>query len=377
MAEEFDPYAPFPAREATETTAPVSSQKPATQEEPASTEIPPEAKVLGAGAAGAAAGAAFGPKFEPPKELVSARATKAGAEAALEQARAQAAQAGTTVGSQADLLKIQLDVARSEVDAAREAYDLARRNAERIGALPEKLTVINVPGGAAPGTSASPEGLSQGALRHSGKMGEISEANIVRKGAAPLTGYTQSSRLIVPNELAGAPIYNSVQKSAQAELAAAEAALQNAIKNLGATQSQWQKLTGATPQPVSSAATRVAAKEVEAARAAARLQEMEKVYPGMEKFRSALRTGLNFGGGGLSAMELADAWEKAQQGKWTEAALSATGGLGGAMMLSKDPRTVAMGALISSPSLATQIPKLYQEYVQPRLFPEKSVMENQ
>lgn len=377
-AEPFDPYAKYEAPEAPPRAAPA----PEVGREPRPMSeifVSPEGDInpvpIGAGV-GAAGAAAFGPRVEPPPQITTARAGVAGAEAGLEAARRQAAQSMLMSGSQADMLKLQLDAARAEMDAARYAYDMAKANAQKLGALPETLSVTNVPSGAAPGTSASPEGLSQGALRHSGKMGEITEANLVRKGAAPLTGYTQLSRLIVPNELGSAPIYNSIQKSAQAELSLAEKAFQDAVKNLGIAQSQWQKATGATPPSVAAANTRVAGQEIAAAKAKARLQELEKAYPGMEKFRAALRGGLNIAGGALSGAELSHAIDLARQGKWMDAALAASSGVGGAMMLSKDPRTAAMGAVVSAPGLATQIPKLYQEYIEPRLFPPKSVMED-
>lgn len=355
-------------------SVPPQQQQTASSEEPSTVEIPPEAKYIGAGAIGAGAGYKYGSVQQPPSQLVTGRANLSSAQAGLEEARRQASLAGSNVGSQIDQLKIQLDVARSEMDAARQAYELARKNAERLGALPETLSVINVPSGAAPGTSASPEGLSQGALRHSAKMGEISEANVVRKGAAPLTAYTQSSRLIVPNELADAPIYNALQKSAQAELAAAEQALQNAIKNLGVTQSQWQKVSGTTPPVVTNAATKVAQKEIQAAQAAARLAELEKAYPGFGKFATALGKSVNIAGGGLSGAEFMNAYEKAQEGKWVDAISSGAAGLGGALMLG-GPRSKAIGTVLAAPALATQIPELYKEYVHPRIFPEKSVME--
>jgi len=310
-----------------------------------------------------------------PSSLINARANAAAANAAVETARSQVANVGATTSSQADALKTALDAARAQADEARRIYDEARIRAARIGAIPEALNITNAPPIAAIGTSASPESLTQGALRHSEKMGEISQANLVRKGAAPLSGYSQSSRLIVPNELVGAPIYNTIQKSAQTELALAEEAMRNAAKNFSTTQAQWQKATGAEPRAVATATNRLAGQETVASKASARLKALEEAYPGISAFPSVLRMGLSMIGGGLSAAELTNAYLQAKEGKLMDAATSGAGGVGGAMMLSGDPRKVAMGALISSPALATQIPKLYEEYIHPRLFPTKSVME--
>lgn len=309
-----------------------------------------------------------------PSSLINARANAAAANAAVETARSQVANVGATTSSQADALKTALDAARAQADEARRIYDEARIRAARVGAIPEALNITNAPPVASIGTSASPESLTQGALRHSEKMGEISQANLVRKGAAPLSGYSQSSRLIVPNELVGAPIYNTIQKSAQTELALAEEAMRNAAKNFSTTQAQWQKATGAEPRAVATATNRLAGQETVASKASARLKALEEAYPGISAFPSVLRMGLSMIGGGLSAAELTNAYLQAKEGKLMDAATSGAGGVGGAMMLSGDPRRALMGALISSPALATQIPKLYEEYIQPRLFPYKSVM---
>ncbi len=375
--EKFDPYAPLKIEE----DAAPDTEKPTVARPVSELVVSPEGNInpiAVAGAAGAGAGALFGAKPEIPKEpssLINARANAAAANAAVETARSQAANVGTVTASQADALKQSLDAARAQADEARRIYDEARVRAARVGAIPETLNITNAPPVAAIGTSASPESLTQGALRHSEKMGEISQANLVRKGAAPLSGYSQSSRLIVPNELVGAPIYNTVQKAAQTELALAEQAMRDAAKNFSITQAQWQKMTGAEPRAVVNATSRLAAQETAASKAAAKLKALEEAYPGISAFPTVLRMGLNMIGGGLSAAELTNAYLQAKEGKLMDAATSGVGGVGGAMMLSGDPRKALMGAIISSPALATQIPKLYEEYVHPRLFPTKSVME--
>lgn len=374
--EKFDPYAPLKIEAAPEPDADQPRVARPVSELVVSSEGDINPVPL-AGAAGAGAGALFGKRPESaktPSSLVNARATAAGANAALEVARTQAAQAGTVASSQADALKTALDAARAQADEARRIYDEARIKAARIGAIPDALNITNAPPVAAIGTSASPESLTQGALRHSEKMGEISQANLVRKGAAPLSGYSQSSRLIVPNALVGAPIYNTVQQAAQSELALAEQAMKDAAKNFSTTQAQWQKATGSAPRAVATATNRLAGQETAANKAIARLQALEEAYPGISAFPTVLKMGLNMIGGGLSAAELTNAYLQAKEGKMMDAATSGVGGVGGAMMLSGNPRTRMMGAVISTPALATQIPKLYEEYIQPRLFPYKSVM---
>jgi hypothetical protein len=377
--EKFDPYAPLkieaepePAADQPRVARPVSELIVSPEGEINPVPLAGATGALTAGLASRILSNAQADKV--PSTLVNARATAAGANAALEAARTQASQAGAVASSQADALKTALDAARAQADEARRVYDEARIRAARVGAIPEALNITNAPPVAAIGTSASPEGLTQGALRHAEKAGEVIQANAVRKGAAPLSGYSQSSRLIVPNELVGAPIYNTIQKSAQTELALAEEAMRNAAKNFSTTQAQWQKATGAAPRAVATATNRLAGQETVASKASARLKALEEAYPGISAFPTVLRMGLSMIGGGLSAAELTNAYLQAKEGKMMDAATSAAGGVGGAMMLSGDPRRALMGAVISSPALATQIPKLYEEYIQPRLFPYKSVM---
>ena len=160
------------------------------------------------GAVGTAVGL-FAPKYENPK-LTSARADYAGSRAAEGQLRGELTRMQGDRLDAVDNARFAIQDADASVNMARQELNAAEEAARQLNALPESSPISSADN-VVKGASDVEGALSQGALKHSEKMGEVREANQVRKGIAgykqglptservPLTGYTQSSRLIVPN----------------------------------------------------------------------------------------------------------------------------------------------------------------------------------
>ena len=249
-----------------------------------------------AGEYGAMAGAAMGlvkPTMPRSTGIPQAQAQVAGSTANVQALQSQLAAGQTAQATTASDLLNRLQAAKAEYNTAQQALAQARTEAQRLSALPQPPAPATPPTGPTtpPGMGTTPDALSEGAMRHSAKMGEIRDANQVRKGIAgyraglpaaermPLTGYTQSSRLIVPNELANAPLYNQEQIAAQQRLAAAESAFKSAQTDLNRVQSAVDRLT--TSKPLQNTQTQLDAAQRQQAVNRARLASLEKTSPGM------------------------------------------------------------------------------------------------
>lgn len=267
----------------------------------------------------------------------------------------------------------ELQALKGQAEEAARKLEEARLKAVQLGAIPEPKPVATPT--VAAGTSEAPGSLSQGSLRHSEKMGEITEANRVRKGIAgtakglspeqrmPLTGYSQNSRVIVPDYLAQAPIYTQEQLAAQKELQQAETAYKNFMDQSRGAQAKWQGLTKAEPRSISGYKEKVGTAAETAATKAKRLAELEKMQPGMLKkagFALSKLPYFNVLGGALSGAEAVNAYE---QGFTPEGVMSGMGAAGGALMMVPHPYAKIAGALMSVPPLAYQG---YQYLAQPK-----------
>ena len=200
----------------------------------ASTPPPPRDNTpeVAGGVAGSAVGF-FAPKYENPK-LTTARADYAGSKAAEGQLRGELTRMQGDRLDAVDNARFAIADAQAEVSMARQELNAAEEAARKLNALPEPVVSPSAADNVVKGASDVEGSLSRGALTHSEKMGEIREANQVRKGIAgykqglpttervPLTGYTQSSRLIVPNELANAPVKTAAQIEAENRLKVAK-----------------------------------------------------------------------------------------------------------------------------------------------------------
>ena len=267
-----------------------------------------------------------------------------------------------------DKLQLEMKAATAELAEANAKLAEARANAVKVGAIVEPTPVPTAP---LPGTSTSPGALSEGALSHSAKMGEITQANAVRKGIAgtgaglppearmPLTGYAQNSRLIVPSELAAAPVYNADQQAAQARLQEAQDAYEKAKTNAARVQNQFEKMStrsAVSPQQ----AQRVINAQEKAAVAEVTAQKLKAAAPGMMgKVGYALSPALNVVGGAMTAADFANAANAYKQKRYGEAAVNFAGGMGGLIGLAPTLPTRVIGAGLSAIPLAYEGYKAY------------------
>jgi hypothetical protein len=262
-----------------------------------------------------------------------------------------------------DNIKLELDAAKAKLADAATAYEEAQAKAKQIGAIvepPPKVAPLEV----------LPGQLSEGAMSHSNKMGEITQANTVRKGIAgtakglspeqrmPLTGYAQNSRLIVPDYLAQAPVYSPEQIAAQQDLARAEAQRKAAQQQAAAAQGKFES-AGRRPPVSAGQQQRVATAAEKSSQAAEKLRLLQAQSPStLSKLGMALgKTPLmNIIGGAMSAAELAEMINNIDRGEYGKATMNAMGGVGGAMMMAPHPATKVIGAGLSA------IPLAYQGY---------------
>jgi hypothetical protein len=330
-----------------------------------------------AGAAGAAVGYVANkvlPKVEvpEPKGLDTARVNASVAEKSVQR---QVEALKDTKASQT--LKIdetlkELNNAKATASEAERKLALARENAIRLNALPEP-PAVEVP------KVGSTVPIDEGAMRHNTKMGNIVDYNAVRKGMTGttaetqgmgrLSGYTQTGRIIVPQALANAPIYNAEQLLAQKQLAEAENAYKAAQANANSMQAKWKGLSGSTPKSVVTAETGVARATEKAATAADKLKALEATKPSGLQRAGALVSkipGLNVLAGGLTGAELMNAIEQANRGEYFDAAMSGMGATGGALMMVPHPVAKIGGALLSAPPLAYQGYQAARDYFSPK-----------
>ena len=292
---------------------------------------------------GAAAGVASGAYTEVKIKQAEAneRAAQRQATSAEKRIAAGETRVAAKEGEHAGRLKIQTTAAESSTKEAARLRDAqlaaekrlakATDNARRYGVLEE--VVKTTPGGV-----TQQGGLGSGAMRHANVMGEVHEANVVRKGtetAGP--GYSQKSRLIVPDKYAGVSVYSPEQIAAQKELAAAEAEHQRLIKAADKAESVAQKeadrlrnLTEKGPAGKTAAQVNLDMAKQDYAKAVANkapgvgtnaVRYLSKI-PGMSAIPAA-----------TAGLDIAEARERFNQGDYTGAAISGIGGAGGALSM--------------------------------------------
>jgi hypothetical protein len=271
-----------------------------------------------------------------------------------------------------DALK-ELNNAKATADEAARKLAAARENAIKLNALPEPPPTVEVP------KVGSTIPIDEGAMRHNTKMGNIVDYNAVRKGMTGttaetqglgrLSGYTQTGRIIVPQALANAPIYNAEQLLAQKQLAEAEAAYKSAQANANSMQAKWKGLSGSTPKAVTTAEAGVTRATERAAQATDKLKALEAVKPtGLQRAGAVVSKipGLNILAGGLTGAEAMNAIEQAQKGNYFDATMSGMGAAGGALMMVPHPYAKVAGALLSAPPLAYQGYQAARDYFSPK-----------
>jgi hypothetical protein len=334
----------------------------------------PESYVKEAGATGAAVGYVANkvlPKVEAPQPK-GMDVAKVNAEISQKSVQRQIDALRDTKAGQTlkidDALK-ELNNAKATADEAARKLATARENAIKLNALPEPPPAVEVP------KVGSTIPIDEGAMRHNTKMGNIVDYNAVRKGMTGTTaetkgmgrlpGYAQTGRIIVPQALANAPVYNAEQLLAQKQLAEAEAAYKSAQANANSMQAKWKGLSGSTPKAVTTAEAGVARSTERAAQAADKLKALEAVKPtGLQRAGAAISKipGLNILAGGLTGAEAMNAYE---QGLTPEGIMSGMGAAGGALMMVPHPAAKVAGAVLSVPPLAYQGYQAARDYFAP------------
>ena len=323
---------------------------------------------IGAGA-GAAAGFGFGRYSD--KAIADAEkaeaATRRPAEAAAKKVARAEERIGTKGTEQAGRVKIQTTLSDDAVKeanrlkksaiAAEKRLAKATENARRFGVLEE--IVKTTPGGV-----TQEGGIGSGAMRHSNVMGEITEANVVRKGtAAAGPGYSQKSRLIVPDKYASAELYNPEQKTALTEYEAAQKEHARATKAAEraelAAQKQAERLRNVTVRGPTGLTS--AEQQLEAAKQA--YTEAVKGVKEPGKFTKIARTISKIPGsyvlpGAAGGFDLAEAAERYKQGDITGAVISGIGAAGGALSMIPPVGPFGAGARILGTGLSFGAPAI-------------------
>jgi hypothetical protein len=340
------------------------------------------AEAAGAGV-GAAAGLASGAYTETKIKQAETgeKATQRQVASAEKRIAAGETRVAAKEGEHTGRLKIQTTATESSVKEAarlREAQLAAEKrlvkatdNARRYGVLEE--VVKTTPGGV-----TQQGGLGSGAMRHANVMGEVHEANVVRKGtetAGP--GYSQKSRLIVPDKYAGASVYNPEQIAAQKELAAADAEHQRLIKAAdkaeGVAQKEADRLRNLTERGPSGKTAAQASLDVakqDYANAAA------KKAPGagtnIVRYLSKI-PGMSMLPGAASGLDLVEAGERFKQGDYPGAAISGVGAVGGALSMIPPIGPVGAGLKVIGglTSLAAPALNYYRDSREPEQEPAK------
>jgi hypothetical protein len=311
-------------------------------EEKAAFERDAMAEAAGAGA-GATAGLASGAYTEAKIKQAEAGEKAAQRQAASAEKRIAAGETRVAAkeGEHTGRLKIQTTAAESSIKEAARLRDAqlaaekrlakATDNARRYGVLEEAVKTT-------PGGVTQQGGLGSGAMRHANVMGEVHEANVVRKGtetAGP--GYSQKSRLIVPDKYAGASVYNPEQIAAQKELAAADAEHQRLIKAADKAESVAQKeadrlrnLTEKGPAGKTAAQVNLDLAKADYAKAAA--NKAPGVGTNIVRYISKI-PGMSMLPGAGAGLDIVEARERFKQGDYPGAAISGVGAVGGALSM--------------------------------------------
>lgn len=330
---------------------------------------PKESIVPEAGAVGAVAGTAFGRIFKtkPPQPYVRASVEADVTKKAVARQQSNLAAARQAHVSNVDAAFLELKNAQARAsDAARE-LTAAREAAMKLNALPEvgmtkaELQQLQE---AMKFAEQNRIPIDKGAMAHNIKMKNIVDYNAVRKaiagtaegmqGLERLSGYTQSGRLIVPQELSTAPLLNAEQLEAQRRLQKAQEAFDAASKNATSMEARWKGLSNSTPKPVTTAEAALTRSIESAAKAADRLDAVKPTGTQRVGMVMSKIPGLNLLSGAMTAAEYANMVEQANKGNYTDATISGMSGLGGTLMLAPTAYAKVAGALLSVPPLAYQ-----------------------
>jgi len=244
---------------------------------------------------------------------------------------------------------------RADALAAEERLAKATDNARRFGVIEE--TVKTTPGGV-----TQEGGLGSGAMRHSNVMGEIHEANVVRKGTeAAGPGFSQKSRLIVPDKYASAELYNPEQKAAQAEYAAAQKEHDRLMKAADKAESTAEKqaerlrnLTVKGPTGLTAAEAQLEAAKQAYSEASKNVKQPSRFVEGVRKVSKIPGTYVLPGVAG--GFDLAEAVERYKQGDIPGAVISGIGAAGGALSMVPPVGPIGAGARVLGTGMSLAAP---------------------
>jgi hypothetical protein len=204
--------------------------------------------------------------------------------------------------------------------------------------LARKLGIVEENVKTSPGGVTQKGGLGSGAMKHSNVMGEVHEANVVRKGTeATGSGWQQKSRLIVPEKYAATSSLSTEQLLAQKNLEKAQRDYRQAQKDLSVAKSTHAKESGKltnlskqTEQHLSQAEENLNIAKEQYKNVAS------KKAPGMFT-RVGQQVGKSIFGsvipGAAAGVDLEDARQRYNRGDIPGAVISGIGGVGGAMSM--------------------------------------------
>jgi hypothetical protein len=315
---------------------------------------------FGAGLAGAAAGKVFGAPVEKPvnPNLIPAQSDLAAKRAVLEAQQNTLASHQQNYAQELDRLRLEKAAADAALRDAGTTFQEATAHARSLNALPEPIQV-------APSIEPEAPKLSSGAERHANKMKEIRQANKVERGLEGVKefshlggndpSFVRNSRLLVPAELANAPVHTPAQLEAIRRLEQSEAAHQKAIRDAAAAKLNLDR--SKTPNTITKTQEAVTKAQAAQSGAAAKLAELEKAKPSVLQ-----RVGYNLGklpyfnilSGALSGAELAHAYDAYHKGLITEGTLALMAGVGGGISMFPHPAAKAIGFGMQLPEMGYQ-----------------------
>ena len=197
-------------------------------------------------------------------------------------------------------------------------------------------------------------------------------AYALNRTMTPVPGMSAGESLILPDRLAGE------QRTVVNALQAAQTANEEAQTARAAAQAQWLNLTGNAPNEFARAQTNYTAATSAAAQTAEELARLQAQRPGPlaqvgRGIAKTLGPLLPIAGGALAGHDLVKAVAETQKQmneknpNYTEAAMDALSGTGGALMLTGNPYAVGTGAVMSAIPAGRSLVNQYSKAITPML----------
>lgn len=249
---------------------------------------------------------------------------------------------------------------QNEVSVAEKAAENARKNLQKAEETARKFGVLEEVVKTTPGGTTQAGGLGSGAMRHSNTMGEVHEANVVRKGtesAGP--GWSQKSRIIVPDKYSGASVFTKEQLAAKDAYAKAMAEAERAEKALDKTATRYMREKERLQNLTVKGPSGMTAAEANLDQAKRNLSNLQKIKTSAVtkagQFLSKI-PGSNIIPGAALGLDVADTAERYKKGDYPGAAVSAVGTIGGAMSMLPPVGPIGSLLKIGGTGLSTAAP---------------------